>query len=131
MQRFTDGDRVRIDNRSSHHGKYGRVIDTPDQGDLDIRFEDGSTGTFEISDVRPVPNTDTTLYYRERDTLSNIWQGEIPSDLRDIEDEELLWEMRHQVAEAVGACYEDDDMDANGILFPLEYKITEVLSERM
>ena len=41
-----------------------------------------------------------------------------------------LWTMRKRLTEGVVACYEDDNMDALGILLSLELKVTQVLGER-
>lgn len=130
MTRLVNGDRVRIDNGKAHHGKHGTILNDSSSESLKVKLADGDTETFAVEGLRPVPNTDSSLYYRERDVLSNIWGDSVPDDIRHVEDEELLWEMRRQISEAVDECYRDDDMDALGILGPLEYKITEVLAER-
>lgn len=43
---------------------------------------------------------------------------------------ETLWEMYRRITQGVSACYEDDDMEALGILLSLEVKLTRVLGER-
>jgi len=43
---------------------------------------------------------------------------------------EQLWTMRERLTEEVVACYEDNDMDALGILLSLALKMTQVLGER-
>lgn len=131
VDQFRVGDRVRIDNNSDNHGKHGKIIDLDKQKLLRVRLSNGAKVRVDINSLRPIPNVDTSLYHREHDVLTNIWGDELPSNLRDIKDESLLWEMRGKLSDAVEECYHDDDMDALGILFPLEYKISEILSERL
>lgn len=130
MAQFIEGDRVRIDEGGVHHGKHGTIVSDSMSGSVNVRLANCKTETFPIDELRPVPNIGTSLYYRERETLSNIWGDDIPEDIRQIQNNDLLWEMRRQISEAVENCYRDDDMDALGILGPLEYKLTEVLAER-
>lgn len=72
---------------------------------------------------------DTTLSNREHDTITNIWGEAIPDDLRKV-DTAALWEMKQQVGDAVELSYSDDDMEAMGVLCPLEVKISQAISER-
>lgn len=130
MNEFVKGDRVRVDNGGDHHGQHGTVVALEADNQLEIEFANESKGTYEASVLRPVPNTGSSLSRRERDTLTNIWGDTIPNDLREIDDDELLWDMRRQLTQAVEQSHVDDDMDALGILFPLEYKISEILAER-
>ena len=67
---------------------------------------------------------------REHTVVTNIWGGEMPTDLREV-DTELLWEMHDKVSQAVQLSYEDTDVDSLGILLPLETKLTQVLFERI
>lgn len=127
-ERYLEGDCVGVvDERTVRYG----IITNHDTGEdeFEIRFSTGTTDRVSATDLLPVPNVDLALSDREYDVLTNIWGSGLSRSLHQL-DEYLLWEMRHQVSEAVHACYDDDDMDAMGILFPLEYKITRVLAER-
>lgn len=128
MDRFEQGDRVRVDTCGEHHGRHGEVAGTVGSS-LAVALDDGTVHEFEPGSLRPVPTVETILTEREYDTVTNIWGDGVPEDVREMETE-MLWEIREQVAEAVTACYEDDDTDALGILLSLEVKVTQVLGER-
>ena len=128
--RVEQGDRVRIDTRGAHHGRHGEVTGTAGgSSGLAVTLDDGPVHEFDAEHLRPVPNVSTTLTEREHDTVTNIWGADAPEDVREMETE-TLWEMEQRVAQAVAACYEDDDMDALGILLSLDVKLTQVLGER-
>lgn len=72
------------------------------------------------------------LTEREQTVVENVWGENIPTDLREIETEQLV-AMHERVSKAVQACYEEVniDRDSLGILLPLEGKIVQVLHERI
>lgn len=70
------------------------------------------------------------LTKREHDVVTNIWGDETPTDLRQIDTEQLIT-MHDRVSKAIQASYKDDDVESLGILLPLEEKIVQVLHERL
>ncbi|RQG98301.1 hypothetical protein [Natrarchaeobius oligotrophus] len=67
---------------------------------------------------------------REHEVVTNVYGDEMPTDLREIETEQLV-AMHDRVAQAVQLSYDDDDVESLGILLPLEGKITNVLYDRL
>lgn len=130
---FQTGDRVRIDlgsstDSSDGHGAHGVVESLQTEGVL-VRLDRGEDVTVPVESLRPVASFEPTLVHRELDTATNVW-GDVPEDLREIETGRL-WSMRREVIDAVERCYEDDDMDALGIIGPLDVKLCRVLAERL
>ena len=72
------------------------------------------------------------LTNREQTVVENVWGEEVPTNLREIETEQLV-AMHERVSKAVQACYEEVDVDRDslGILLPLEGKIVQVLQDRL
>ena len=72
------------------------------------------------------------LTEREQTVVENVWGENVPTDLREIETEQLVV-MHERVSKAVQACYEEVDVDRDslGILLPLEGKIVQVLHDRL
>jgi hypothetical protein len=72
------------------------------------------------------------LTEREQTVVENVWGEDVPTDLREIETEQLV-AMHERVSKAVQACYAEVDIDRDslGILLPLEAKIVQVLHERL
>lgn len=130
MSQFEQGDRVRIDTCDGHHGQHGEIAGTnTDSSTFSVTLDDGTVHEFDHGHLRPVPTVEMALTGREHDTMTNIWGGDVPEDVQEIETE-MLWEIKQRVSKAVVACYEDDDMDALGILLSLEVKVSQVLGER-
>lgn len=130
MKTYERGERVRVDNCGEYHGRHGEVAGTAGgSSGITVALDDGAVYEFDPEHLRPVPNVSTTLTNREHDTVTNIWAEDVPEDVREMETE-MLWEMEQQVAQAVAACYEDDDMEALGILLSLDVKLTQELGER-
>ncbi|WP_152423909.1 hypothetical protein [Natronobacterium lacisalsi] len=72
----------------------------------------------------------TKLTEREHEVATNVWGADTPTNLREIDTEQLV-AMHDRVSKAVQASYEDNDVDSLGILLPLERKILDVLYERL
>lgn len=130
MTQFEQGDRVRIDTCEEHHGRHGEVAGTANgSSKLAVALDDGTVHEFDPEYLRPVPTVEMSFTEREYDTLTNIWDEGVREDPREM-DTATLWDINQQVGEAVVASYEDDDMDALGILLSLEVKVSQVLGER-
>jgi len=72
----------------------------------------------------------TELTEREHDVATNVWGQETPTNLREIDTEQLV-AMHERVSKAVQASYDDSDVESLGILLPLERKVVNVLYERL
>lgn len=130
VSRFDQGDRVRVDTCDEHHGRHGEIVGTTaDSSTLTIAFDDETVHEFDPEHLRPAPTVEIDLTEREYDTMTNIWGTDVPRDVREIETE-LLWEIKQRVSKAVVACYDDDDMEALGILLSIEVTVSQVLGER-
>lgn len=119
-----------MDSHGENHGMHATVVGKQTDGRLRVAFDDETESEFGAEYLRPVPDVGQELTDREHDTVTNIWGEGVSSDLQE-ESTEKLWEMEKEVSDAVQLSYEDDDIEAVGILLPLELKITQVLSERM
>ncbi|RQG98191.1 hypothetical protein [Natrarchaeobius oligotrophus] len=67
---------------------------------------------------------------REHEVVTNVCGDEMPTDLREIETDQLV-AMHDRVTQGVQLSYDDDDVESLGILLPLEGKITNVLHDRL
>lgn len=67
---------------------------------------------------------------KEHDVVTDHWDNSIPSELNEVETEQLL-EMVVHVARAVGASIQDGDVESLEVLEPLEEKISNALRQRL
>lgn len=63
----------------------------------------------------------TELTEREHEVATNVWGQDTPTNLREIDTEQLV-AMHDRVSKAVQASYDDNDIESLGILLPLERK---------
>lgn len=134
MMHIHEGDRIRINpgtitDGEHTEGLFGTVTEVKGDDSIIVDLEQGETVTVAPGAAEPCPPLPPVLRDREIETANNIWGPDLPRDLG-LLDSDVLWEMYHRTSEAIEESYQDDDMEAMGVLCPLNVRVTQELSRR-
>jgi hypothetical protein len=67
---------------------------------------------------------------REHEVVTRVWSEDIPRNLREETDRQLV-AMHDRISQAVQTAYVDDDEESLALLLPIERKLVTVLHDRL
>ena len=67
---------------------------------------------------------------REHAVVTSVWGADIPRNLVEVDQEQLV-AMHDRISQAVQTAYVDDDEESLAVLLPIERKLVTVLQDRL